>query len=157
MDNATKNYLCYYCGKQFTTSTNLTRHIKVMHTREREDKPYIPGKYKCNMCGKDFQSLGALYCHKKTKHTQKPYKCDQCPATFTHHKLLIQHIQETHTHPDEKPYVCEICNKRFRRRSDLTNTDLYIAMKNRISVGCVTRPTSKKIHLVVTLKLRVTG
>ena len=56
-------------------------------------------------------------------------KCSYCPAEFTTKTSLARHEI---THTDEKPFLCEICGKRFNRKGNLAT---HFA-------GHITKPTS---------------
>ena len=58
---------CPYCAGSYT---NLWRHLKVMHT---EDKDKL---YTCNYCGKGFVDNDRLKGHIRSRHTgEKPFPC----------------------------------------------------------------------------------
>lgn len=47
----------------------------------------------------------------------KPFLCGKCPRTFKTKTRLESHTRVEHIEPGERPYSCEICNKRFAGRS----------------------------------------
>jgi len=50
--------------------------------------------------------------HMYAKHNgEKPYKCDECPRTFSYHSSRAEHVK---THRNEKLYLSEFCDKSFR-------------------------------------------
>ena len=66
-------YMCDQCGKEFTRSYDLKRHIRRVHTAER---PHV-----CSTCGKDFKTGDKLRRHEKI-HEDKTFECHKCHKKF---------------------------------------------------------------------------
>lgn len=49
---------------------------------------------------------------------ERPFLCDQCPASFTISGHLIAHKR---LHTGERPFACDSCEKRFSQASHLIN------------------------------------
>lgn len=47
---------------------------------------------------------------------ERPFKCNQCGASFTQKGNLLRHIK---LHSGEKPFKCHVCNYACRRRDAL--------------------------------------
>ncbi|XP_076842074.1 uncharacterized protein LOC143486110 [Brachyhypopomus gauderio] len=98
-----KSYSCSECGRTFSTSSSLHRHIRI-HKRER--------LFQCSQCDKTFTQSKSFKLHQRTHTGEKPYKCTQCGKSFTRTDVLQIH-QRIHT--GEKPYLCSQCGKSFTR------------------------------------------
>ncbi|CAG07413.1 unnamed protein product, partial [Tetraodon nigroviridis] len=95
------------------------------------------GKLQCELCGMVCTGPNVLMVHKRS-HTgsvegegldgasrteawfsptgERPFKCNQCGASFTQKGNLLRHIK---LHSGEKPFKCNICNYACRRRDAL--------------------------------------
>ena len=52
-----RSHACGWCGKAFTRSSHLQRHVKCVHEGERP--------YTCELCGKTFARKADLHGHEK--------------------------------------------------------------------------------------------
>ncbi|CAH1792486.1 unnamed protein product [Owenia fusiformis] len=133
-----KPFECKECGMSFKYMSVLRVHMR-KHTGE---KPFS-----CTLCDKTFCQKAYLDAHLKRHNGDKLYLCDECNKTFitqAHLKRhLVTHIQgktfictecgeegpsetcqsEQHSRAyfEERPFVCQICDKRFSMHSAMIN------------------------------------
>lgn len=106
-----KPYKCTYCEKRFPCESNQAKHIRT-HTGER---PYL-----CQNCGSAFKDSCALTKHIKAIHKsgrQPAFSCVECECGFMLQSQFEQHRLQVHG--DGRPYICDICGKRFRTSMNL--------------------------------------
>lgn len=104
-----KTIKCDRCEKFFATHKLLNRHM-VTHG---------PKRHICSICGKLFPQIYQLTSHMDTHLTVKKYKCDLCPKTFSHKRVLESHVLQ-HSAVEAKPFRCNECPKMYKWREDLT-------------------------------------
>lgn len=99
---------CETCGKKFTKTALLQRHIRV-HSK---DKPF-----ECPVCGNKFLDKKTLRKHVARHDKSKLFPCTKCSRRFTHRYDLRIHLM---IHDGESPFKCEECQKTFRHSNSLT-------------------------------------
>ncbi|XP_075679286.1 uncharacterized protein LOC113798311 isoform X2 [Dermatophagoides pteronyssinus] len=115
-----KPFKCNQCQYATKRNDNLLLHIHRVHS------PVRP--YKCDRCKYRFYSERKLNYHIRLMHTtndddddnngQIKHQCNICYKTFASkynldgHKLI---------HTDKKPFGCQYCQQRFRRKDTLQN------------------------------------
>ncbi|XP_049945446.1 zinc finger protein 239-like isoform X1 [Schistocerca serialis cubense] len=133
LPTAKRTNKCDICGKLFTRSGDLKRHVFI-HSRKRPHKCDIRDKsyaqsvrlktrilirtgrkpHKHEISGKsyarDLKTQSLIHTGKK------PHKCDICGKSFTTAGNLKKH---TFIHTGKQPHKCEICMKSFSRSNDL--------------------------------------
>ena len=129
---------CEICDKLFTVKKNLTRHLET-HAVERKHKCHLCDKafrtkvvlrghfkshgikvvpYECELCGKVFGTKFRLKSHKIFVHKQAgKYPCAVCGKNLPTEKHLQRHLR---THTGEKTLKCDICEKLFKEKSQLS-------------------------------------
>jgi len=100
----TSDSVCESCGKSFSNTSNLKKHIRKVHEGHRA--------YKCESCGKSFFQKGDLKRHIHTVHEgHRDFKCESCGKSFSIAQGLSLHISTIHG--GEGDYKCQICDKSF--------------------------------------------
>lgn len=100
-----KPYSCETCGRGFMRRHELKKHVNKQH---RGFSNYI---YKCDICATVFDSHGTRNQHISIVYlNEKPFLCDICGLTVSTSNSLVKHIR---IHKKEKPYKCNVCNKRL--------------------------------------------
>ncbi|CAH8832308.1 unnamed protein product [Trichobilharzia szidati] len=111
------NYQCPSCPALLSSVNAFTKHMRQKHSVKL---------YACHQCGWFFETLSQVFLHARRSHVdpKKPernpanfkFHCDQCDYK-TNNRVTMEHHKRSHA--GEKPYVCEVCNKRFTQRTNM--------------------------------------
>ena len=100
---------CNTCGKTFSNTENLSMHFSAAHGTK---KPH-----KCYVCGIRYSLKETLLTHfKNTLHDKRSIDCKYCSRNFTQKEMEI-HVPNFHE--GKKPYMCNICEERFWKKTQL--------------------------------------
>ncbi|EGW14634.1 PR domain zinc finger protein 14 [Cricetulus griseus] len=100
-------YLCSTCGKSFSQSSSLNKHMRV-HSGDRP--------YQCVYCTKKFTASSILRTHIRQHSGEKPFKCKHCGKPFASHAAHDSHVRRSHKEDDRA--TCSICGKGFLNQED---------------------------------------
>ena len=124
-----KNIHCETCDKQFTTNSNLNKHMKlhtVTITPEIKDK----GNFECPKCGKECSYKRGMNEHMKKVHRFNEVICSTCDNVYKTASDLKRHINDSHA-PIEKR-KCSKCKKVLSSISNLKHHMMTQHIEERI-------------------------
>ena len=116
-----KNFICYSCGKAYTTKYGLDRHIMIEHENVQFPKPFI-----CDKCDFCCESKSALQKHMVTHEEKKP-----CPECGERVRNIKSHMVSMHTPDEMKKYQCQDCGKGFNEPYNLEAHRMNVHLKLR--------------------------
>jgi len=112
---------CHFCNKIFEHNKVLRRHIRRAHIK--------PFQCLFDGCHKTFGTNWDMRQHLRT-HLKEMMSssssvinlqrkvCEYCPASFVDSSNFSKHLKACHY--GLKPYVCNLCQKKFGRKDSLT-------------------------------------
>ncbi|XP_063407539.1 PR domain zinc finger protein 15-like [Mytilus trossulus] len=131
-EESTAKYMCHLCGKNFVSTSNLNKHMKV-HGDKSISCPYCDKKfhypeylkvhiagvhekktqYQCSECGKILTSKPGLVSHMKLFHcdAKEVYPCPECGKCFSQKGNMKTHM---FSHGKERTFQCTFCTKAFK-------------------------------------------
>ncbi|CAG2065763.1 unnamed protein product, partial [Timema podura] len=165
-----KDCICEYCGMKFNKNANLQMHLR-RHTGDKA--------HKCELCGRGFHTKQRLKFHVELHSGERIYSCAKCPREFSNKQEYEQHnklhtvkardIQCPHCeqklskkqtflahlrlHTGERPYVCNLCPKRFISKTSLYTHNKLKHPPELVAVNCTQEMSSgfmyKDMQIVV--------
>lgn len=119
-----KHFKCPHCDKKFVTSSNVNRHIKVMHSSSKSNKKCRkpPQVHHCDKCSQVFKTLRLFETHQRRIHGMRirsgydPVNCEYCNQKCYNNTALRKHINGIHL---IKEFKCDLCTRSFRSEKGL--------------------------------------
>lgn len=104
-------YTCLLCTGE-DVACGDTKSI-IQHVREMHDMRL----YICDVCGLDFPKRNELSAHldEHVAAEEGDFQCEVCHRIFSNLRLF--RIHKRMHYPQNKPWPCEICNKKYRYAS----------------------------------------
>ncbi|XP_017788464.1 PREDICTED: zinc finger protein 845-like [Habropoda laboriosa] len=114
-DPGSKKNECDLCGKMFSNSANLKRHIRNIHTFNRNHVC-------CPHCSQLFRTKETRDRHIALEHVNSSKAmlvCPKCPKSFFFQANLNLHFRTAHTEKLQAGHKCDICGKEFAEEASL--------------------------------------
>jgi len=105
---------CVMCGKKFSSEQIASRHRKTCG-QEKQGREVVVKETLCKICKKEFSSTYKLATHMKRHQGDLNFPCNECDAMFASTASLNKH-KLSH----QKSFQCELCQKMFSRKDNLT-------------------------------------
>ncbi|XP_056598128.1 zinc finger and BTB domain-containing protein 12-like isoform X2 [Triplophysa dalaica] len=90
-------YVCPCCGKNFSHSSNLNRHM-IVHRG-------VAKLHCCPLCHKTFTQKSTLCDHMNLHSGERPHVCAYCHVSFAHKPALRRHLKEQHGRTTAQNYL----------------------------------------------------
>ena len=74
-------------------------------------------EFECQECSLVFSDRYRLFKHSSIHKTDNLFRCEECEESFAYPIMLHNHKMNRHT--SEKKYICNVCNKVYKRESYL--------------------------------------
>ncbi|KAM8726941.1 uncharacterized protein AB9X84_000815 isoform 1-T1 [Acanthopagrus schlegelii] len=137
-----KPYSCNICGKRCVTEAALSSHSRV------HDENY---EHRCKYCYSPFKTKVDKITHEQTHLSEeKPYKCPECPETFSTNKRRRVHLE---VHGGPKQLECHICALPFYRKRALERHLLVHTGERAFKCSVCQRDFNQQSHLKSHMRL----
>ncbi|XP_071958799.1 uncharacterized protein [Antedon mediterranea] len=135
-------FKCKICDQEMASKGNLRRHMAVHSGQGTESEFKLRNDLKCSLCGVQFNRR-YLYMEHLAHHKAKGEKvndididaddvtCSLCGRVCTTKQNLHRHMAMH----EEKPYACQLCDKKFLHEMSLTEHILTDHPEVNINVG----------------------
>ncbi|CAL1612255.1 unnamed protein product [Knipowitschia caucasica] len=139
LTSCAENPECPVCGKTFSNTGNMTKHVRDIHGKKSFFQPNLKKSLEfrhthlqCAQCNQRFRFRSALSRHMDEAHGTPPsmqpqsnptkrFPCAICQKSFQFQSGLWRHKvnahsapPKAHSAPSPKPYQCPVCKKCFR-------------------------------------------
>lgn len=143
---------CPVCGKTFTGDRAFEHHTSVGKCKDS----VVVKRFRCIMCNaKVFDSKELLDTHVETVHNciigGEQLMCIQCDRTFAKFKYLKKHVTEVHEKMSQ--FSCDLCNKQFNRKANLT--EHMLIHENKYTAQCPVCEKSYRTPSALRLHVRM--
>lgn len=128
IEKVNAKYECYICKKSFSALSKVRAHFTTHDNaiscricmKKCTNYEYIQHLCKghdiqCEYCSQSFTTIPSLIKHININHKDhRHYKCSKCAKRFQ--MKILRDIHKPVHGEEEKNFVCDICNRRFRTR-----------------------------------------
>eukprot|EP00057_Strongylocentrotus_purpuratus_P005814 XP_003731804.2 PREDICTED: zinc finger protein 813-like [Strongylocentrotus purpuratus] len=150
-------FQCKYktCHRSYAKKCDLLHHIRRFHRKKNLVLQVDSRPYKCEQCPRTFSSLKAQNNHKEDHTGTKPFKCEPCFKWFRTARRLSEHNYRMHR-DHVKKNECTVCGKKFLELHSLKKHErCHRGVRNFTCELCQRTFTSK--HGLQTHMVRHTG
>ncbi|XP_045498601.1 zinc finger protein 32-like [Colias croceus] len=155
--------ICFACGVDFRSPTNLYKHEKrcpapdigiVLKARARHignkarARPFLSYEkpkertddWMCSMCPARYSSAGGLEAHELVHAGLRPHRCTCCDHAYTSRSALLRHARK---HSGER-YTCDHCGRDFSSKTAIAaHMDTHLPLKKYACTECEKRYAQK--------------
>jgi len=115
-----KEYDCTLCGKNFSVSSNLKRHIRRVH-ENKNDTNAVKKSISCSMCDYKCRDNYQLKVHTRSHTKEKPFNCSKCDFKSSKKEDCKRHMNSC----KGPKYKCSNCQAIFKSRSSVNEHHVW--------------------------------